>query len=131
VLSRNWQTATPTQQAEFLKAFEESQVLAWSQKFKSYNGEKLETLGAKMESEGVWLVDAQIVKQPGPPSFVQWRLQTSEDGSLRVTDIIAKGMSMALAFRQDYTTILQSNGQDIDALLATIRTRNIAIAKKQ
>jgi len=131
VLSRYWQMASPTQQAEFLNAFEESQVLAWSQRFKTYNGEKLETQGAKMDGEGGWLVDSQIVRHQGTPAIVQWRLQSAEDGSLRITDIIAKGISMALVFRQDYTTILQSNGQDIDALLSTIRTRNLLIAKKQ
>ncbi len=123
VLSRYWQGATAAQQAEFLKTFEDLQVLAWSQKFKSYNGEKLETVGAKMMGEGVWLVDSQIIRPQGPPNPVQWRVQRAADGGMHVIDIATKGISMGLTYRQDYTAILQSNGQNFDALLSSMHAR--------
>lgn len=129
VLSRHWQSATPTQQAEFLKLFEDTQVLIWSQRFKRYNGVRLDTKGVKVENETTWLVDSQIIRPQGPPTQVQWRVQKAVGGSLRIIDIIAEGVSMALTYRGDYAAVLQSNGGNVDALLSTMRAKNISLSK--
>jgi phospholipid transport system substrate-binding protein len=128
VLSRHWKTATPAQQKDFLVVFEDMQVLTWSQRFKHYDGVKLETEGAKMESEGVWLVDSQIVRPQGPPTPVQWRIRRAADGSMRIIDIIAEGVSMALTYRDEYAAALQSNSGNIDALLTSMRAKNVLLA---
>ncbi len=129
VLSRHWQTATPTQQTAFLKEFEDTQGWTWSRRFKDYNGVRLETLGANKEGEAVWLVDSQIVRPQGPPIPVQWRIHQAADGSLRVIDIISEGVGMALTYREDYAAVLQSNGENVDALLSTMRAKNEQLAR--
>ena len=102
VLSRHWQSANPAQQAEFLKAFEDTQVLTWSQRFKHYNGVRLETQGVSKDGDGLWLVDLQYIIRPqGPPTPVQWRIERVADGSMHIVDIKAEGVSMALTHR-DY-----------------------------
>jgi len=49
VLARYWHNATPEQQASFLQIFEDTQVLTWSHRFKTYNGVKLVVLGANKD----------------------------------------------------------------------------------
>lgn len=130
VLGRHWRAASPAQQSQFLKEFEDMQVFTWSRRFKDYHGEHLQTLGARKENEG-WLVDSQIVRPQGSPIPVQWRVRQESDGALRIVDIVPEGVSMALTQRQDFAGALQSNGGNVDALLASMRAKNQQLAATQ
>lgn len=123
VLARYWRTATPDQQQEFLKLFEDQVVLTWARRFKDYSGEKLSIAGTSKEDEHTWLVDSQILREKGPPVPVQWRVHDAPDGTFRVTDIIVEGVSMAITQRQDYSSTMQSIGGKIDVLLSSMRTK--------
>lgn len=123
VLARYWRQASPDQQRDFLKEFEDFNVLTWARRFQDYNGEKLDTRGATKESDRGWLVDSQILRNQGPPIPVQWRLRQGDDGNLRIVDIIVEGVSMAITNRSDYNAALQSNGGNISALLSTMRAK--------
>jgi phospholipid transport system substrate-binding protein len=123
VLARYWRQATPDQQRDFLKEFEDFNVLTWARRFQDYNGEKLDTRGATKEGDRGWLVDSQILRNQGPPIPVQWRLRQGDDGNLRIVDIIVEGVSMAITNRSDYNAALQSNGGNISALLSTMRAK--------
>src|SRR5208283_4833620 len=88
VLARYWKIASPDQQTEFLKLFEDQVVLTWAKRFKDYSGKKLQVLGSSKEDDQIWLVDSQIVRDKGPAVPVQWRLHAAPDGAFRITDII-------------------------------------------
>ena len=122
VLSRQWRLISPEKQGEFLKEFENTQVVSWARRFKTYNGVRLETLGGRDEGDSAWLVDSQIIRPQASPVSVQWHVHRDTDGSLRITDIIVAGASMILTHRDDYAAALRSNGGSIDALLATMRS---------
>jgi len=123
VLARYWKTATPDQQTEFLKLFEDQVVLTWAKRFKDYSGEKLLIAASNKEDDHSWVVDSQILREKGPGIPVQWRLHDMPDGSLRITDIIVEGVSMAITQRQDFSSTLQGIGGKIDALLSAMRTK--------
>lgn len=123
VLSRHWRAATPDQQKEFLALFEEITVLTWARRFQDYNGEHLEMLDTTKSGDHDWLVNSRIVRPNGPANQVQWRLHQIADGSLRITDVIAESVSMAITLRADYASTMQTNGGKIDSLLATMRTK--------
>jgi len=123
VLARYWKTATPEQQQEFLKLFEDQVVLTWAKRFKDYSGEKLKVLGNNKEDDHTWVVDSQITREKGPPIPVQWRLHDSADGNFRITDIIVEGVSMAITQRQDFASTMQGIGGKMDSLLSAMRTK--------
>lgn len=123
VLARYWRTASASQQQEFLKLFEEITVLTWAQRFKDYNGETLQTLGATKDGERGWVVDSRILRNQGQPISVQWRLRQADDGSFRILDITVDGVSMAITYRSDYSSAIQSNGGQLDSLLSAMRNK--------
>lgn len=124
VLTRHWLKATAAQQQGFLKEFENMQVLTWGRRFKGYNGIRLETLSAVRESDTGWLVDSRIIQTRGEPIPVQWRVRQDGEGNIRITDIIAAGVSMTLTFRDEYSNSLQRSGGNVDALLLAMRAKN-------
>ena len=122
VLARYWRTATPEQQQEFIKLFQEMQVLNWAQRFKDYKGENLAVNASSKDDKG-FTVESQINHPPAQPMPVQWKVHQADDGTLKVTDIVVEGVSMAITQRSDYNSMLQGNGGKIDALLTALRTK--------
>ncbi|MDR3440317.1 MAG: ABC transporter substrate-binding protein [Telmatospirillum sp.] len=123
VLSRHWRMATTEQQHDFLTLFERITVLTWAKRFRDYDGERLETISAGREGDRGWMVDSRIQRPQGPPVSTQWRLRQEDDGSFRVVDIIAEGVSMAITLRSDYAAIMHENGGQMNGLLSAIRTK--------
>ncbi len=122
VLGRRWKTATPEQQQDFLKSFEEFTVLTWATRFKDYSGVSFEMQGASPADDGYVIVDLQIKRKQGDPIPLGWRVH-KVDGAWKVTDILVEGVSMALTQRQDFASVLQSNGGKVDDLLATMHKK--------
>jgi len=123
VLGRYWKNATPEQQQDFIKQFQEMQVLNWTQRFKDYNGQNLQVTSATKDDRG-YTVDSQLNHPPAQPIPVQWKVHAGEDGKLLITDIVVEGVSMAITQRSDYSSMLQGNGGKIDALVQALHTKN-------
>src|SRR5579859_7539583 len=87
VLGRYWKSATPDQQQEFIKQFQEMQVLNWTQRFKDYNGQNLQVISANKDDRG-YTVDSQLNHPPAQPLPVQWKVHSGDDGKLLITDIV-------------------------------------------
>jgi len=123
VLARYWRTATPDQQQEFIKEFQEMQVLNWAQRFKDYKGENLAVTASAKDGDKGFVVESQLNHPPAQPMPVQWKVHQADDGQLKVTDIVVEGVSMAITQRSDYNSMLQGNGGKLDALLTALRTK--------
>jgi len=124
VLGRHWKSATPEQQKQFLDLFEQQEVLIWARRFKSYNGEKLvvESASADPATPSRFRVDSRIDKTGGQPIPLEW-LVVQAAGGWRIVDVTIENASMALTLRQDFESVLQSNGGKIDALLAAMQKK--------
>lgn len=123
MLARYWRSATPEQQQEFIKLFEDIQVLNWAHWFKDTKGVSLVVTASAQESESRFNVDSRMNRPAGQPVPVQWRVRQTDDGHLRITDIVVDGVSMSITQRSDYNSLLQSNGGNFDALLKALRTK--------
>lgn len=122
VMARYWRTATPEQQQEFLRLFEDIQVYTWTRRFKEYSGETLDILGVQPEGESDFLVDSRIKRQKLDPIAVSWRVRKEGD-TFKVLDIKVEGASMAFTHRSEYSSVIQSGGGQVDALLAALRKK--------
>ncbi|CAA7619357.1 phospholipid-binding protein MlaC [Magnetospirillum sp. UT-4] len=123
VLARHWRAATPEQQTEFLKLFEDIQVYTWTRRFKDYGGETLEILAVAPEGETDMIVDSRIKREKLEPVNVSWRLRNKGAEGFRVLDIKVEGASMAFTHRSEYTSVIQSAGGKVDGLLDAMRKK--------
>lgn len=122
VLARYWRTATPEQQQEFLRLFEDIQVYTWTRRFKDYSGETLDILGVQAEGENDLQVESRIKRQKLDPIAVSWRVRRAGD-TFKVLDIKVEGASMAFTHRSEYSSVIQGNGGKVEALLAALRKK--------
>ncbi|EPY03277.1 phospholipid-binding protein MlaC [Magnetospirillum fulvum] len=123
VLGRYWRSATPEQQQDFLRLFEDIVVLTWSTRFKDYGGDLRHTvIGLVDDGERGLTVTSRVERDRQQPITLQWRLKRTE-GGFRVVDLIVEGSSMAVTYQSEYASVIRANGDRIDGLLSALRNK--------
>ncbi|MBI3517707.1 MAG: ABC transporter substrate-binding protein [Proteobacteria bacterium] len=124
VLGRYWRTASDAQKTEFLKLFEDMIVKTYNNRFKDYKGEQFVITGARADADSAVVstnvVSAQV--RSGQPVKVEWRVLKPQ-GKLKIVDVVIEGVSMSVTQQQEFGSVIQRNGGQIDGLLATMRER--------
>src|SRR5436305_14625317 len=126
VLGRYWRTASPEEQQEFLRLFQEYIVQAYAGRLGEYGGEPFRVLGSRPAGDET-VVTRQIDRPNGGRVVVDWYL-TNRGGAPKITDVYVGGVSMKVTQRDEFASVIQRNGGRVDALLAQLRQR-IAAAR--
>ena len=119
-LGRNWRSASPAQQQEYLNLFENMIVKVYASRFNEYQGEGFEVITAKDTGKRDSLVSSYIVPNSGSKVKVDWRVR-EKNGSFKIIDVIIEGVSMSLTQRSDFASVIQRGGGNINVLLAHLR----------
>jgi phospholipid transport system substrate-binding protein len=122
VLGRYWKTATPEQQQEFVKLFEDYIALVYSSQLSAYSGETLKVTGSRANPEGA-IVASEIIRPSGaPPVKVDWHM-TDQHGTYKISDVAVDGISMAVTQRSEFASVIQRNGGQVQGLIAMLRDK--------
>ena len=131
VLSRYWDKASPDQQADFMKVFEDMLVYTWSTRFRDAADKvTVKVVGAKSETPQVVKIESQIVRPDQEPIPVFWKIRQTPQG-LKIADLSIEGTSMLYTYREEYGSVLNQNAGRIDALIDMLRKKTIEMAAVQ
>jgi phospholipid transport system substrate-binding protein len=123
VLGPYWRSATDAQRKEFMKLFEDWIVSAYGERFSQYSGEQFKVVGQRPEGENATLVNSQILRpNGGPPIKVDWRVSKS-GGEYKINDVVVEGISLMVTQRQEFSSVIQRNGGQLEALLKILRQK--------
>lgn len=123
VLGRYWNQASPQQQQEYQRLFEQLIVKTYAERFVEYSGETFKITGSRPEGESDTTVTTQIIRPAGgPPVAVDWRVR-KRDGGYKIIDVAVEGVSMGVTQRQEFASVIQSNGGTIDGLIQALRQK--------
>jgi phospholipid transport system substrate-binding protein len=123
VLGQYWRTATDAQRQDFVALFEAYVVHAYAVRFNEYAGQQLQVIAARPEGDASSLVQSRIAQPNGaPPLKVDWRVGKTPNG-YKINDVVVEGVSMAVTQRQEFASVIQRNGGQIDALLKLLREK--------
>jgi phospholipid transport system substrate-binding protein len=123
VLGPYWRSATDAQRKEFMKLFEDWIVSAYGERFSQYSGEQFKVVGQRPEGENATLVNSQIIRpNGGPPIKVDWRVSKS-GGEYKINDVVVEGISLMVTQRQEFSSVIQRNGGQLEALLKILRQK--------
>lgn len=118
-LGRFWRTATPPQQREYLEVFHRVLVNSVTEKLGDYKGVTY-SVGRGMPRDDIVSVPT-VVNRPGnAPNKLEWVVSMA-NGSPKIIDVIAEGVSLRLTQRSDYASYLQRNNNDVQALIDALR----------
>jgi phospholipid transport system substrate-binding protein len=122
MLGRYWKTATPEQQQEFVKLFEDYIALVYSAQLSAYSGETLKVTGSRPGPEGA-IVASEIVRPTGgSPVKVEWHL-TDRNGTYKINDVAVDGISMAVTQRSEFAAVIQRSGGQVQGLITQLREK--------
>ncbi|HBM91160.1 MAG TPA: toluene tolerance protein [Rhodospirillaceae bacterium] len=123
VIGRNWRSATPAQQIEYLDLFKKLVVKTYSDRFSLYAGEGFKVRSVSPEGRRDFIVKSDITHPDGSkPTVITWRVR-QKDSQMGIIDVVVEGISMSVTQRQEYSSVIQRNGGNIESLLSMMRQR--------
>jgi phospholipid transport system substrate-binding protein len=123
VLGRYWATASEAQRQEFARLFEAFVVHAYSVRFGAFPGQTLTVRGSRVDGDRGAVVQSQIAgPSGGRPILVDWRVSRTDE-RYNITDIMVEGVSMALTERQEFASVIQRSGGELEGLLKLLREK--------
>jgi phospholipid transport system substrate-binding protein len=122
VLGRYWRTASPDEQKEFLKLFEEYVVYVYTARLSDFEGEQFKVNSARPD-QGAVIVSTDVITPGAPtPLKVDWRL-VDDDGAYKISDVVVEGVSMLVTQRSEFASIIQRHGGQVQGLLDLMREK--------
>ncbi len=122
VVGRFWHKATPAQREAYQKVFRQYVLRAYTQRFGAYaySGESFAINGTRRVGSRDVLVTTVIRRPAGTPISAAWRVRRLDAG-YKIVDVVVEGVSMALTQRQEFASVITSQG--FDGLIAALRKR--------
>ena len=130
ILGRWWRQASPAEQAEYIKLFDETLVRNLSARFGEYQGVRFSLGRSQQRTEDDVLVNTVIERPSSPPFSLDWRV-AEVHGQPKIVDVIAEGTSLRLTQRSEYSAVIQRNGQSVEALLTAMRGQIAQLAARE
>ena len=116
LLGRYWRTASEAEQEAYLQAFTENMIYTYSRRFDEYGGQKLVIDGTREDGRFNIVSSRIVAPNSGEQYRLDWRVM-EEGGSFKIVDIVIEGVSMSVTQRQEYASVIQSNGGKVQALI--------------
>ncbi|HWL80048.1 MAG TPA: ABC transporter substrate-binding protein [Roseomonas sp.] len=130
ILGRWWRVATPQEQQEYMKLFEETLIRNLSARFGEYQGVRFSLGRAQQRTEDDVLVNTIIERPNTAPFSLDWRV-SDVNGRPQVVDVIAEGTSLRLTQRSEYSSVISRSGGQVSALLDAMRRQIAALAARE
>jgi phospholipid transport system substrate-binding protein len=122
VLGRYWRTASEAERQQFIQAFEDYMVNVYATRFRQYSGAKFKVNGQREEGNTA-MVSTEIDQGNGkPPAKIVWQLEKAPNG-YKITDVNIEGVSQAITYRQEFSSVLAQQGGQISALTQSLRQK--------
>ena len=120
ILGRWWRVASPAEQQEYLRLFEETLIRNLAARVGEYQGVRF-TLGRSQQRTEEDVLVTTLVERAGVAAInLDWRV-ADVNGQPRVVDLVAEGTSLRLTQRSEYSAVVQRGGNQVSALLTAMR----------
>ena len=112
---------TKDQAVEYKKVFEEYFLKSFSSRLAEYSNPEIEVVSKKIINKNYTMVSSSLVATKSRPEVkIEWRVYTKNPNNLLIRDLIIEGLSLARTQREEFSSIINSNDQKIEALLKNL-----------
>ena len=102
--------------------FEKYFLKSLTSRLSDYSKQKFEILGADQKSEKYTIVSSRIMESSSQPEIkINWRVYTKDPTKPLIRDLIVEGLSLAKTQKEEFTSILNSNNNDINILFSKLQ----------
>ena len=106
----------------YQEAFEKYFLKSLTSRLTDYSSSKFEILGEDKKSSTYTMVNSKITPEDGDPDIkIDWRVYTKNPDKPLIRDLIVEGLSLARTQKEEFSSILSSNNNDIKILISKLK----------
>jgi phospholipid transport system substrate-binding protein len=110
-----------SQKIEYSKLFEDYFLKSFSSRLAEYTNPEIEVNDKKFLNENYTIVNSLLVGTSERPEVkIDWRVYTKDPENPLIRDLIIEGLSLARTQKEEFSSILNSNDGNINALFKTL-----------
>ena len=102
--------------------FEQYFLKSFSSRLAEYSNPEIEVISKKELNKNYTMVSSVLVgTEQRPKVKIDWRIYTKNPEDPLIRDLIIEGLSLARTQKEEFSSIIQSNNGDINALFSTLK----------
>ena len=102
--------------------FEKYFLKTFSSRLAEYSNPEIEVKSKEILNKNYTMVSSILIATEQRPEVnIDWRIYTKDLNNLKIRDLIIEGLSLARTQKEEFASIIESNGGDINALLASLK----------
>ena len=106
---------------KYKSLFEKYILKSLTSRLTDYSQQKFEVISADQKSETYTIVSSRIVESSSQPEIkIDWRVYTKDIAKPLIRDLIVEGLSLAKTQKEEFSSILSSNNNDINILFSKL-----------
>ena len=107
---------------EYEILFEKYFLKSFSSRLAEYSNPEIDVVSKKKLNENYTMVSSiLVVTEQRPEVKINWRIYTKNPENPLIRDLIIEGLSLARTQKEEFSSIIQSNDGDINALFSTLK----------
>ena len=121
VVGRYWRKANDAQKEAFMMVFEQHIVQVYTSQLGVYRDQRVEMRNVNARTDKDTIVGTEIMRQSDPPLRLDWLVRET-NGSYKIIDLAAEGVSMMTTKRSEFSSVIAREG--IDGLIDRLEQLN-------
>ena len=110
------------QKQKYSELFKEYFLKSFSSRLAEYSNPKIDVQSQEKLSDTYTIVSSILVATSERPEVkIQWRVYTKDPDKPLIRDLIIEGLSLARTQKEEFSSIIQSNDGDIQALFSNLK----------
>ena len=102
--------------------FEQYFLKSFASRLAEYSNPEIEVVSKKKINKNYTMVSSILVSTEQRPEVkIDWRIYTKNPKDPKIRDLIIEGLSLARTQKEEFSSIIQSNDGDINALFSTLK----------
>ena len=114
-------TLSESQKNQYIKLFENYFLKSFSSRLAEYTNPEIDVYDKEVINEKYTMVKSLLkATKERPEVKIDWRIYTKNPENPLIRDLIIEGLSLARTQKEEFSSILNSNNNDIRALFETL-----------
>ena len=107
--------------SKYQDSFQKYFLKSLTSRLTDYSNNKFQIINADKKSVSYTIVKSKILESENKPEIkIDWRVYTKNPDKPLIRDLIIEGLSLARTQKEEFSSILNSNDGDINALFKTL-----------
>ncbi len=107
---------------EYKMLFNDYFLKTFSSRLAEYSNPEIQVNSKEKINQNYTMVSSVLVATDQRPEIkIDWRIYTKNPDDLKIRDLVIEGLSLARTQKEEFSSIIQSNNENIDALFDNLR----------